>query len=430
MDVTSLPILPKDHSHFIDYIAAHPGTLMMELLEPYLHYEDELRQIFARNLDPSHAADEGNIISIFNGQEHHVTIRERNLEAESKSEKQAYIMPLSSTQRKENGEQAIVPSLDRFKFNLSAFSEGSLEDLDFSRVVVAGGAVAACMIPMGGALNSKAEIREHYHDFRAPATDVNLYLYDLPDEEAVAKIKQIDKAVRGVCSSEATTIRTRNAIVIARQHPLSHVTFHLRIYLSITEILPTFDIDCSCVAFDGKQVWASPRMIAAAMTQRNTLDPRRSSPFLERRLKQYRNAIVGFEAYLPGLDRSRIDPRVYEQDLSAADGLARMLIMEPWQRLSDRAAREERQQREKSQGRSTRDNSFLKTRRDRDDFKNRWAFDLADWADADCESIFHTFRIPYGPRISASDIEEIIGQEDLSKTIWRFLRDQTADTLE
>lgn len=57
---------------------------------------------------------------------------------------------------------------------------------------------------------------------------------------------------------------------------------------------------------------------------------------------------MGFEAYLPGLDRSRIDPRVYERDLAAADGLARLLIIEPRQRLSDRVAHEERLERKKS----------------------------------------------------------------------------------
>lgn len=83
MEGTRLPTLPEDHSQFIDYIAAHPDTPMMEFLEPYLHYEDKLRQIFARDLEHTYAADKSNVVPIFNGQEHNVTIRARDLEAET-----------------------------------------------------------------------------------------------------------------------------------------------------------------------------------------------------------------------------------------------------------------------------------------------------------------------------------------------------------
>ena len=64
----------------------------------------------------------------------------------------------------------------------------------------------------------------------------------------------------------------RNAITIESQYPTRHVQIVLRIYKSIDEILTGFDIDCSCFAFDGKQVWATPRAVTAAITQINTID--------------------------------------------------------------------------------------------------------------------------------------------------------------
>jgi hypothetical protein len=57
------------------------------------------------------------------------------------------------------------------------------------------------------------------------------------------------------------------------------------------------------------QVYASPRALAAYMTQINTVDLTRRSPSYENRLSKY--ARRGFEVYWPGLDRSRIDPTIF-----------------------------------------------------------------------------------------------------------------------
>lgn len=208
-------------------------------------------------------------------------------------------------------------------------------DLDWSNVVAAGSAVVTAILPVPAPHNeSKRNLRTYYHQILAPASDVDLFLYGLNEEEAVEKIKTIERAIRDSILSETTTIRTKNTITIVSEYPTRHVQIVLRLYKSVSEILTGFDVDCACVAYDGKQVWASPRSLAAYMTQLNTVDLTRRSPSYENRLSKYSHR--GFEVHWSGLDRARIDPTIYERTFSRVLGLARLLVLEKLPHPTDR----------------------------------------------------------------------------------------------
>ena len=87
---------------------------------------------------------------------------------------------------------------------------------------------------------------------------------------------------------------------------------------------------------DGKQVYASPRAVAAYMTQINTVDLTRRSPSYENRLSKYSHR--GFEVYWPLLDRSRIDPTIFERSFGRTVGLARLLVLEKLPSTTEREA--------------------------------------------------------------------------------------------
>lgn len=177
-------------------------------------------------------------------------------------------------------------------------------------------------------------IRSYYHEKLAPASDVDLFVYGLNEEQAIEKIKQVEMKIRDSILSETTTIRTKHAITIVSQYPTRHVQIVLRLYKSISEILTGFDVDCSCVAYDGSQVWAAPRAVGAYVTQTNTVDLSRRSPSYENRLSKYSHR--GFEVYWPLLDRSKIDPTVFERSFSRVMGLARLLVFEKLPGPNDR----------------------------------------------------------------------------------------------
>jgi hypothetical protein len=131
-----------------------------------------------------------------------------------------------------------VQDVKEFQKNFALFSESSLVDLDWSNVVAAGSAVVTCLLPVPAKHNkSKKTLRQYYHDIIAPASDVDLFIYGLNEEEAVQKIIQIEQRIKDSILTETTTVRTKNAITIASQYPTRHVQIVLRLYKSVSEIL-------------------------------------------------------------------------------------------------------------------------------------------------------------------------------------------------
>jgi hypothetical protein len=62
--------------------------------------------------------------------------------------------------------------------------EGSLAQLDWSNVVVAGGSVLACLLPVPETYKeSKRTLRKWFHSEAYPTSDVDLFLWGLTAEE-------------------------------------------------------------------------------------------------------------------------------------------------------------------------------------------------------------------------------------------------------
>jgi hypothetical protein len=403
----ALPSLPASHEDWISFVAAHPETPLHELIAPYKEYDSKLREVFAQQ--PEHPAiAKSNVVPLFTGREQELRIRARNLAAESEAERQRYLMPLSKTDRKVDGAPAVVQTIKEFQTNFQLFSESSLVDMDWSNVVVAGSAVVTSLLPVPTEYNtSKRALREYYHQKLAPASDVDLFLYGLTEEQAIEKIKQIEQRIRNSILTETTTVRTKNAITIVSQYPTRHVQVVLRIYRSISEILTGFDVDCSCAAYDGKQVYASPRALAAYMTQMNTIDLTRRSPSYENRLSKYSRR--GFEVYWPLLDRERIDPTLFERSFGRTLGLARLLVLEKLPKNTDREAYVD--QRRAERGRPT--INRWAARKLKGNMKDDHDDEVAEWVETDEVSDYHTFTIPYGPKYHARKIERLMYAKDL-----------------
>lgn len=309
MNPIALPHVPVKHQDFLRYVQSDQVTPVRDLVKPYIEYDAVLRKLFAQ--EPSFPAlkdNHLNLVPLYDSTgSNNATVRARDLASEPPELKEKYILPLDAENRRPNGSPAVVPSVAEFKSNFNLFTEGSLVDLDWSNVVVAGSAVVTCLLPVPEKFrNSKRSLRQFYHDKFAPASDVDLFLYGLTEEQALQKIKHIEESIKGSILHETTTIRTKNTITIASQYPTRHVQIVLRIYKSIAEILTGFDVDCSCAAFDGNQVYAAPRALASYITQVNEIDLSRRSPSYENRLSKYSHR--GFEVFWPGLERSRIDP--------------------------------------------------------------------------------------------------------------------------
>ncbi|KAL9650401.1 hypothetical protein ABK040_016468 [Willaertia magna] len=95
--------------------------------------------------------------------------------------------------------------------------------------------------------------------FAISNSDIDLFLYDLTEEQAKEKIKEIVKTIRENCYNGDVVI-IKSSVSISLQVPgYRTIQIILRIYKNISEILCGFDVDCCCFAFDGKKVLTTPR---------------------------------------------------------------------------------------------------------------------------------------------------------------------------
>ncbi|KAL1889401.1 hypothetical protein Cpir12675_005801 [Ceratocystis pirilliformis] len=300
--MSGLPQVPVPLNQLIQNITNHPNTSISAILAPYRAYENELRKLFAQA--PGHVVFQNpyvNVIPLFPHSAAPCTTQARDLASESPDEKSRYIMALPPHLRRPHGSPATVANLAGFCKNFAAFSEQSMASQH--------------------GLTSKKKLREYYHERFCPASDINLLLYDLTPEQALSKIAQIEQTVREAVLPKVTVVRTNYAMTLASQ--------------SVNEILTGFDIDASGAAYDGSQVYVTPRALGSFITQINHIDTSRRSPSYEYRLSKYshRNA----EIYCTGLDRSRVDPTIYERSFRQVVGLASLLVLEQLPTVSARS---------------------------------------------------------------------------------------------
>lgn len=409
MSLPHLQELPAPHVELVNYIHDHPEKTMIDIMEPYRKYEGQLRSVFAQDrknpaLDDPHI----NLVPLFNEKTKNIKVRARSLDSETQEEKDRYIMALPDDKRRLNGSPAVVSSLKEFQKNFNVFSESSLVDMNWDNVVAAGSSVINTLLPVPAEFNtSKRKLREYYHEKFCPASDVDLFLYGLTHDEAIEKIKEIETAVRDAILTEVTVVRTKYAITIASQYPTRHIQIVLRVYKSIGEILTGFDIDAAGGAYNGKQVWVTPRALGSFITQINHIDLTRRSPSYENRLSKYSHR--NFEVYWPDLDRSRIDPTIFERSFQRTLGLARLLVLErlPTSTLRDEYLNKRRQERGRPAANRYNPHQLF------GNIKDSHEDEVADWVDETDVSNYHTFTVPYGQHFHAKKIEKLCYTRDL-----------------
>ncbi len=93
--------------------------------------------------------------------------------------------------RRSAGELAIV-SLEEFRANFDAFTEGSLRFLDWRNVIVAGGAVMACLTTR---FNSNRHRRATFHDGLYSNADIDVFIHGLDEAQGFRKLEQVYSAV-------------------------------------------------------------------------------------------------------------------------------------------------------------------------------------------------------------------------------------------
>ncbi|VUC32512.1 unnamed protein product [Clonostachys rosea] len=400
--------LPAPLSELPKYIAQHPEQHLSDIIDPYRRYEAQLRTLYAQNPeDPVLKDPYINALPLF-GNGVPIATRARDLASETEEEKAKYIMPLPEEKRRPHGAPATVSDMAEFQKNFNIFSELSLSDMNWDNVVAAGSSVVNCLLPVPEPFKqTKRTLREYYHEKFCPASDVDLFLYGLSHDQAIEKIKQIERAIKDALLNEVTVVRTKYAITIASQYPVRHIQIVLRVYNSLSEILTGFDIDAAGGAYDGRQVYVTPRALASFITQVNHIDLTRRSPSYENRLSKYSHR--NFEVYWPDLDRSRVDPTIFERNFKRTLGLARLLVLERLPTRSSRDAYMDKRRKERGRPAINRGYIFQMGGNIKDDHED----EVAEWEHEEEASSYTTFTVPYGKKYNAKRIEKLCYSRDL-----------------
>eukprot|EP01129_Flabellula_baltica_P012849 TRINITY_DN5867_c0_g1_i1.p1 TRINITY_DN5867_c0_g1~~TRINITY_DN5867_c0_g1_i1.p1 ORF type:complete len:1757 (+),score=367.23 TRINITY_DN5867_c0_g1_i1:16-5286(+) len=267
--------------------------------------EDKYRELFAKHTDNYKLEDPYlHLIDIFKK-------REDFQFAPYTNEDKEIPLLLTKFMEHEPGKPSILSKEEYFD-NFSKLTGGVLEGLDFSNLLVAGGAVLGCSIV------GKREF---------DSSDIDIFLYDLQPEQANEKLREIyDLVCSNVGEAKLDIIRTEHAVTILGTYPIPHIQIILRLYKSPAEILMGFDIDACCIGYDGNKVWALPRAKRAITKRYNLVDMSRRSLTYESRLYKY--AKRGFSVAVPGLHRHLINPDLFEKSPKDVNGLGKLLIFE------------------------------------------------------------------------------------------------------
>ncbi|WIA21881.1 hypothetical protein OEZ85_004256 [Tetradesmus obliquus] len=247
------------------------------------------------------------------------------------------------------GSSSVVGSMDKFAASFEALTGGLFQGVDWSNMVVAGGAVMACLMrppdAVEAASHTAAAGQQLWQSWLGPNELCNktqphqkLHVSGMfygPNETAAAstKLQQLLQqlhANRYKQNDASLVVRGEHAVTIVTEtchtNPV-HVQVVLRIYSCPAEVLMGFDIDSCCGAYDGSRVYVTPRARRALNRRQNLADPGRLSPSYESRLAKY--ARRGFRVAVPGFPgRCSIDSSIYLQPFKELQGLARLLRLE------------------------------------------------------------------------------------------------------
>jgi hypothetical protein len=194
-------------SAFIDrataFVSGHPSvdassrTEDPESLESILNlcHKDEslLREILA-TLDPSGLQfldPTAGLVSIFDLPLALRTTFGRKVENfEERFSK--YMIPLPPKARRLDGTPSFVNTFKDFVRNWNIFTEDVLACVEWDNMVVAGGAVCACLLPVGeDEAQSFRALRRWFHQDMFPDSDIDIFLYSMTKEQVSDSIDEL-----------------------------------------------------------------------------------------------------------------------------------------------------------------------------------------------------------------------------------------------
>jgi len=107
---------------------------------------------------------------------------------------------------------------------LFCFIKGSLRFLNWDNVFCAGGSVLASLTPVPDKFSKRNQLRrEYFHEKAYPASDIDLFIYGLDEEQGKEKLTEIYQSVCDAIPYEVIAFRSKHAITLVSQYPHRHI---------------------------------------------------------------------------------------------------------------------------------------------------------------------------------------------------------------
>ncbi|GAM17113.1 hypothetical protein SAMD00019534_002880 [Acytostelium subglobosum LB1] len=154
------------------------------------------------------------------------------------------------------GSPSIV-DMESFLKNFDVFTSDRFKDLTdnhWNNIVFIGGGMTHCLIGAQTKGYEQADIDICFHGLQSIT-------------ELSNKVEQLMETLGDI--SQYTITCDQHMIILSRHHPYRHIQINLHKYESIEHILMGVDIDCTCFAYDGHNVWTTQRGVMAMNYRHN-----------------------------------------------------------------------------------------------------------------------------------------------------------------
>jgi hypothetical protein len=136
-------------------------------------------------------------------------------------------------------------NITEFKEKLDLFTCNSLEGIDWENIIIAGGAVVACLI------SDRTKFRDSFDEICVNA-DIDVFMYSVTEEaKRTTKIRTLFNTIRNNRNGNAFFVKTMHTYTAYSVYPYRPVQLIRTAFKDPDEILNSFDIDCCAVAYQG-----------------------------------------------------------------------------------------------------------------------------------------------------------------------------------
>ena len=190
-----------------------------------------------------------------------------------------------------------ISSKEEFVERFDKLTQSILNFIDWNNVVVAGGLVNHAI--------STAPLT----DLNSISSDIDIFMYGVNEMQAQKLMNQIYESLKDIVPTNKC-VKTNKTITIILPMPYRHIQLVTKLFNSVGDILNEFDLGCSKVAFDGKNVWTTIDGHFSLVNNTNVYSPYNNNSAYESRLVKYSHR--GYRVMVPFFDKNMVSNYTYK----------------------------------------------------------------------------------------------------------------------